>query len=261
MDIFQIQRNIADVNPEVIFEISGFPITNSFLMTILILVVLALFAVWIKQRFSVMPNFFQSGIEIAYEAMVNLVDDITGDVRKSSFIFPLIGSLFVYIFVANVIGFVPGVTSFTFDGTPLFRIATTDFNTTFGLALALMILFQFMAMKEWGFFAYVSKYIQIGKVIRGFKQGVGEGFLAVIEFFVGLLDIISEFAKVISLSMRLFGNIYAGEVLAVIVLGAFAYGLPSVWMALSMLFAVVQAVVFGALAVAYYDMAVAEPNT
>ena len=80
--------------------------------------------------------------------------------------------------------------------------------------------------------------------------------LAIIDFLIGLLDIISEVAKVISLSLRLFGNMYAGEVLAGVVLGAFALIVPTPLVAMSILVAVLQAVVFGSLTAAYYTLAV-----
>jgi F-type H+-transporting ATPase subunit a len=157
---------------------------------------------------------------------------------------------------------IPGVASVTYGGVSFFRSPTSDFNTTLGLALAMVVLIQGYAFKQLGFFGYVGRFIQIGGIIKGFKEGVGAGFMAIINFLIGLLDIVSEAAKVVSLSLRLFGNIYAGEVLAVIILGALAYVLPATWMALNILFALVQAVVFGALVAAYYSIAVAveEPS-
>ena len=80
--------------------------------------------------------------------------------------------------------------------------------------------------------------------------------MAIIDFLIGLLDIISEFAKVISLSLRLFGNMYAGEILASILLGAFALMVPAPWLAMNLLVAVIQAIVFGSLCAAYYTLAV-----
>jgi len=74
---------------------------------------------------------------------------------------------------------------------------------------------------------------------------------------IGLLDIVSEFAKVISLSLRLFGNMYAGDVLAAILLGTLAIAVPAPWLAMNLLVGVLQALVFGALTAAYYSLAVA----
>jgi F-type H+-transporting ATPase subunit a len=179
-----------------------------------------------------------------------------GVVKEESLMFSLVTALFLYIGVANLITIIPGVASVTYEGVSIFRSPTSDFNTTLGLALAMVVLIQLYAFKQFGFWGYVGKFIQLSGIIKGFKQGVGAGFMAIINFLIGLLDIVSEAAKVVSLSLRLFGNIYAGEVLAVIVLGALAYILPATWMALNILFALVQAVVFGALVAAYYSIAV-----
>ena len=80
--------------------------------------------------------------------------------------------------------------------------------------------------------------------------------MGIINFLIGLLDIITEVARVISLSIRLFGNMFAGEMLTVIILGFVAYGLPVVWMSMSLLVGVIQAMVFGSLTAAYYMLAV-----
>lgn len=80
--------------------------------------------------------------------------------------------------------------------------------------------------------------------------------MAIIDFIIGLLDIVSEFAKIISLSLRLFGNMYAGEILATLILGSFAYVIPIAWTSMSLLSGVIQAIVFGSLTTAYYMLAV-----
>jgi F-type H+-transporting ATPase subunit a len=136
------------------------------------------------------------------------------------------------------------------------RTPTSDFNTTFGLAIAMVLLIQFLTIRKHGMIKYLGKYFQFKKVWQGFRKGISAGAVATIEFFVGLLDIVSEFAKIISLSLRLFGNMYAGTVLATILLGALAFILPSLWLGMSLLFAVVQAMVFGSLVAAYYSIAV-----
>ncbi len=136
----------------------------------------------------------------------------------------------------------------------LLRGATTDFNTTFGLALAVVLTIQIVGMREQGVFGYLSHFIQIKQLLRGFRKGVGEGMIALIGFFVGLVEIISEFAKMLSLSLRLFGNLFAHEVLTVILLGAFAFGLPAIWMGMGFLVGAVQSIVFVALVTVYYSL-------
>lgn len=256
MNFFQVHREISPVGPEVITTIGGIPIANSFLLILIIILLFAIFGYYAVRRFKLVPTGMQNVVEMLYESMLNLTSQITVSRKLSERVFPLIGALFVYIGVANVIGLIPGVTSFTYNEVPIFRTPTSDFNTTFGLALAMMILIQIESIRDYGFFGYIGRFIRIKELIVGFKKGVKDGALALVDFFIGLLDIIAEAAKVISLSFRLFGNMFAGEVLAILILGALAYLLPSLWLSLNLLFAVVQAIVFGALVAAYYTLAV-----
>jgi len=140
-------------------------------------------------------------------------------------------------------------------GSQIFRTPTADFNTTFGLAFGSIFIIQLVGIKEWGLFGHIGKFLQFKEVFLGFKKGFSFGSTALISFFVGLLDIIGEIAKVISLSLRLFGNMYAGEVLTIVLFGSLAYLLPSLWLAMGLLSAVVQAMVFGSLVTVYYAMA------
>jgi F-type H+-transporting ATPase subunit a len=102
----------------------------------------------------------------------------------------------------------------------------------------------------------LGKFFKFKEVFLGFKKGFMEGFMAVIDFGIGLLDIVGELAKDVSLSLRLFGNMYAGEVLATLILGAFAFVLPLTWTTMSLLSGTVQALVFGSLVTAYYMLAI-----
>ncbi|MDP2629680.1 MAG: FoF1 ATP synthase subunit a [Candidatus Harrisonbacteria bacterium] len=256
---FQIKGAIPDVAPDVIFTLFGWPISNSALAIFLILISVALFSFLVVRKFKLIPTGkLQHAVEMFYEGMVSLIVQIAGTRKKAEDILPIIASLFVFVGLANLFSFIPGISSVTFGGTPVFRTPTSDFNTTFSMALAMIVFIQFAAIRRSGLFQYFGRFFQFKKVFLGFKKSVGEGFLALIEFFVGLLDIISELAKILSLSLRLFGNIYAGEVLLVVMFAGLAFLLPSVWMSLSLFFGLIQAVVFGALAAAYYASAIEE---
>jgi F-type H+-transporting ATPase subunit a len=256
MEYLRIKNDIASINPETIFTIYGYPVANSTLMIFLIMGIIIVAAFLLKRRLSLAPGTFQNVLETVYETMLALVTQITRSKERAAEIFPLIGTLFVYIAVANFLGLIPGVSSVTYYGKQVFRTATSDFNTTFGLALAMVLLIQLASIREWGFFTYLGRFVQVGPVIRGFREGIRQGAMAVINFFIGLLDIVSEVAKVVSLSLRLFGNMYAGEVLMTVIFGGIAYVVPAMWLAMSMLTAIVQTVVFGSLVAAFYVVAV-----
>ncbi|MBU3896291.1 F0F1 ATP synthase subunit A, partial [Patescibacteria group bacterium] len=127
---------------------------------------------------------------------------------------------------------------------------------TLSLAAAMILLVQASSIKKWGMLKHLSNYFKFYEVINGFKKGISSGFMGIIHFLIGLLDIVSEIARIISLSVRLFGNMFAGEMLAVILLGFFAFVLPVAWMTMNLLTGFIQAMVFGSLTAAYYSLAV-----
>ncbi|MGB0757255.1 MAG: F0F1 ATP synthase subunit A [Patescibacteria group bacterium] len=257
---FQVPGTIPEIQPDTLFMIGNFPVTNALLMINLMTVVLVIFLIWFNRNLSIKPGKAQAVVEIFLEGILNLIDQITGKREVSEKIFPMIATLFIFVGVSNLIGLIPGFTSITVGDMPLFRTPTTDFNTTFALALAMMILVQLQSLIDWGIFGYIGRFIKVKEIITGFKEGFGAGAIAIIDFLIGLLDIISEIAKVVSLSVRLFGNIYAGEILMVIILGGLAYGLPAVWLGMNIFTGVIQALVFGALVAAYYGTAIKQES-
>jgi F-type H+-transporting ATPase subunit a len=255
MDFLSIKSEIPGVAPEKLFEIWGWPVSNSFLESVLILVIFVALGLYIKFTFKQKASKPQAFIEVFYEWLVGLISQITGDKERAKTVLPLVSSIFLFIALSNIIGIIPGLSSFTYDGASMFRTPTTDFNTTFGLALGMIVIINIMSLYDYGFFGFVGKYIQLGEVWKGFRGGLKSGLFSLVSFGIGLLDIISEFAKIVSLSLRLFGNVYTGEVLIVVIFGALAYVAPGLWSVVSVFFGLVQAVVFSALVTAYYSQA------
>lgn len=256
--MFRIDREITSIHPDTILSIGGFKITNTTLLSFLILIILGYFSFVTVRKFRLRPNKTQTFIEMIVEAMLGLISQITGNIKNAQYIFPLVATIFVYLAISNLIGMIPGLTSITFAGASIFRSPTTDFNTTFGLAVGCVVVLNILSAKDWGVIGHIGKFFKFKEIIHGFKKGISDGLMAIIDFAIGLLDIVGEIAKVISLSLRLFGNMYAGEVLAALMLGAFAYFVPIAWSAMSLLSGIVQAIVFGALVTSYYMLALKE---
>ena len=155
---------------------------------------------------------------------------------------------------------IPGTGSigFTHAGEfiPLLRPATSDLNLTLGMAVFAVVLSHFFGIIAIGFFKYANKFIKLGDLWHGIKSGKFINiFVAVIEFFVGLLEIISEVAKMVSLSLRLFGNIFAGEVLLTVIGSLIAFFVPLPFLGLELLVGIVQAMVFALLTLVYLSIA------
>ncbi|MCC7470034.1 MAG: F0F1 ATP synthase subunit A, partial [Bacteroidetes bacterium] len=164
-------------------------------------------------------------------------------------------SIFIFIGVSNYLGMIPGLSSVTFDGKSLFRTATADFNTTFAISLGAIVILQFISIKDFGFWGYVGKYIPVKQLKKDIKMGGLSPIYVFVTILIACLDIVGEFAKVISVSLRLFGNLYAGDVLTTILIGIFAFVLPSFWVAFGLLGSLIQTIVFGSLITVYYMQA------
>jgi len=257
---FQVQTAQPEVQPELLFSIGKLMITNAMLMGVLVTVLLCVVIILLRKNLKPVPSKFQTIVEMMATGFLSLIDQITGNRKVSEQILPLIGALFLFLGISNLIGLIPGLTSLTYNGVGLFRTPTNDFNMTFSIALAIVIIIQGASIKAWGFFGHLGKFFKFKDVYLGFKQGFAPGLLSIVDFLIGLLDIVSELAKVVSLSLRLFGNMFAGDMLAAILLGAFAFIVPAPWLAMNILVGVLQAMVFGALATAYYNLAIEIPE-
>ncbi len=253
---FQVPGEQLTIQPEKVFNIGNLIITNAMLLGVVVTILYLFISLYISAKNSLKPSKFQTLIEIAVESFIGLLEQITNNRKTAEKLLPLIGTLFLFIGISNIIALLPGLTSLTYDGVALFRTPTNDFNMTFSIALAMVILTNIASIKAFGIIGHLGKFFKFKDVYLGFKEGVGAGFLAIIDFLIGLLDIISEVAKVVSLSLRLFGNMFAGEVLAAILLGAFAFVIPAPWVAMNILVGLLQAMVFGALTAAYYGLAI-----
>lgn len=255
--LFRVHEEVPTIAAPTLGDVGPFTVATSSITILLITILLISLCVAVS-RAKLIPGKFQSLIEVLYEKIADFITSIVGTKEKARVVIPYVGALMVYLLVANLLPMMPGISGFYVivngEHVPLFRGATTDFNTTFGLAMAVVITMQIVGMKEQGVLGYLSHFIQIKQVVKGFRKGVGEGSVAIIGFLVGLIEIISELAKMLSLSLRLFGNLFAHEVLTVILLGAFAYGVPAIWMGMGVLVGVVQSIVFVALVTVYYSL-------
>lgn len=248
------ERALTPIQPEIVFEVFGFGIANSTLMIMFIALLFLAIGIFAVPKFKLIPGTFQSILEMVYESILGLVQQITGSREHAEKIFPIIATILVYFALANVIAIVPGLTDITYKGTAIFRTPTSDFNTALGVSLASVIALNYVSFKEYGFLGYLNNFFNVKGVIAGFKKGLMDGFVGLIEFFVGLLDIIGELAKIVSLSFRLFGNVYAGQVLAIIIMGAVAYALPVLWTVMSGFTGLLQGMVFASLVAVYYTL-------
>lgn len=254
---------------EPIFYISNFPVTNTVINSTLTMLGFVIFAFFVNRavkRYGSnkapegLLNFFEGLLEQLYKYF----DSVTHDRKKTIAFLPLVGTLFLFILVSNWIGLLPGIGSIgrylMHEGhvtlVPMFRPASTDLNLTIAMAVTAVVTSHFLGIAAIGFFKYANKFIKLGDIYHAFKSlKPMEIMTALIEFFVGLLEIVSEVAKLLSLSLRLFGNVFAGEVLLTVLAGILPFILPLPFITLEIIVGVVQATVFSMLTLVYLTIA------
>jgi len=242
---------------EKIFSIGPLAITNSMINTYVVIALLFLVAFTVGSNVKKIPGRFQSLIELVIESIYNLVESIAShNARK---IFPFVVTFFIFILCSNWLGLLPGVgtigikekteeTSIVSEDKnieevvnpttekaaetekflPLFRAATADLNTTLALAIIAMIAVQVYGFKSLGI-SYSKKFLNFSNPIM---------------VFVGILELISEFSKVISFGFRLYGNIFAGEVLMAVMAFLIPVLAPTPFYFLEIFVGFIQALVF-----------------
>ena len=284
----------VSISAETLFQIGPLAVTNSIHVSLIVTFLLITFSLVVYRDLKNKKiSKIRVLAELLYETIFNFVNSITGDDRKTKFFTPFFLSFFLFILLNNWLGLVPGVGSITITKTeqhiqevqasentnklaaeeaaffdsehqeeivleekmesqteheetngtqhqvPLHRAGTADLNTTIALALISVALTQIFGVKYLGL-SYFKKFFNFGNPI---------------QFFVGILEIISEFAKVISFAFRLFGNIFAGEVLLAVIGFIVPVIFPIPFYGLEIFVGLIQALVFSILSVVFFNMA------
>lgn len=228
--------------PGVLFNIGSFPVTNTLVTTLVVDAIIIALVVAFNVSKSLYPKGIQNILEMVYEYFYDSTKEVSDKVKV---IYPWVLTFFLFIVIANLLGQFPGFESIRFKlngDIPLFRTATSDLNTTLALAVISIFMCHYYSIKYTGIKNYINRFIT-------FK-------MFPVFMFVGLLEFIGEFTKVISLSCRLFGNLFAGENVMSIVSSMCAFGLPIPLMILELMVAVIQAIVFAMLTMAFMSIMV-----
>lgn len=277
---------MASFSPDVITNLGSLPITNTLLHTLVVDAVLITGAIYISKNLTKIPKGFQSITEPIIEAMYSLTESIASSKKAAERIFPYVMTFFLFILTANFTGLLPGVGTIGFykQGAahskivnkthaaepahetpvneartekpsdthateqksssehtqqatlvPLLRGATSDINVTLSLALISVIATHMLSIQLTGIRDYLSRYFSFNPV----------------NLYVGLLELVAEVTKVISLSFRLFGNIFAGEVALHTISNLVAFIAPLPFLLLESIVSIVQALVFSVLTLVF----------
>ena len=251
---------------EPIVAVGGFTITNSLVMTWAVVLIVVAISIAIKFSLKMIPKGIQNIFEMVIEGAMSISDSVTGSRKKTLLFFPVVFALFIFILLNNWLGLIPGIGIIGYtelqDGhtafIPFLRGGTADLNTTLALALFAVVASHVIGIVMIGAWNHLNKFINIKALLEIPKKMKEDPTVIVvnpIKVFVGFIEIIGEVAKVASLSFRLYGNIFAGEVLLAAMAAIFAFLLPLPFMFLEVLVGIIQALVFAMLTLVYFSMA------
>jgi len=249
---------------EPITHFGDFTITNALLTSWVVVAIIAILALALRAKLKEVPSKFQNIFEVILEAGLDLCDQVTGNRKISLQVFPMAICAFFFILINNWLGILPlggfGLIETTDHGPafiPFLRGGTADINTTLALAVMAVLganLFGALTIGVWKTF---NKYVNLkalGGIFTKVRKEPTVVIVAPITFFVGLIEIVGEFAKIASLSFRLFGNVFAGEVLLASMAAIFAYAVPIPFLFLEIMVGVIQALIFSILLVVYFTI-------
>ena len=256
----------APLFAEPIFHLGSFPITNSLVMSWITVAILVTFFIKAGRKAKKVPKGVQNIFEMILDEAIKLADSITGNRKKTERFLPIVFSLFLFVLVNNWIGLFPGVGTIGFNEVeaghitfvPFLRGGSADLNMTLAISLFAVLMSHIFGIIAVGVWHYFNKFVNFKAAFEITKKARKEPTLLMInpiKIFVGLIEIVGEIAKVVSLSLRLFGNIFAGEVLLGSMMALFAYFLPLPFMFLEIIVGIVQAMVFAILTLAFMSIA------
>ncbi len=235
---------------EKIGEVFGFPLTNTMLMSWLVTGVLVVGATLFRKQVLMIPGRVQGAVEVVLGGLHSFMADMLHSKEKATKYFGFVATVFIFIVLNNWFGILPilgtvGINEPTEHGTifvPLFRSAMSDLNFTLLMAIMAVVMIQVFGVMALGVVKYAGKFF-----VNPFKDPIGS--------FIGFLELFSEVAKMISFSFRLFGNIFAGEVLLLIVSFLAPYGAPLPFLGLELFVGLVQGLVFAILTLVFIQIA------
>lgn len=238
---------------ETIFSLGSFEVRNTLITALLTLILLLMVGLLLRRKkYALIPTGIQNLVEVVIEGLFKFFSGIVGDEKKTKKFFSIVATIFIYVLVSNWMGLFPGFGSIglkeVHEGqevlVPILRSTYADVNMTFALALISVTACQIFGVAMLGLRGYGGKFF-----VNPLKNPIGT--------FVGFLELISEFAKMISFSFRLFGNIFAGEVLLLVMSFLVPFIAPLPFYGLEIFVGFIQALVFAFLTLIFLKMATA----
>ena len=228
----------------------GIPITNTVVMSFAVILLIGCIVFFVRRSLSVVPGRVQVVFEMLFTGVLDYMAEPLENEKLARKRFPVLVTIFLFVLIANLVEFVPGVGSIGLlhgegEATPILRSMNTDLNMTLALAFVAVFTVEVFGIMTLGALRYGKKFVNLSSAMG---------------FFVGIIEIFSEAARLVSFSFRLFGNIFAGEVIILVIQHFVPMVLPVPMMAFEIFVGFVQAAIFALLTLFFVKIAVAEAH-
>jgi F-type H+-transporting ATPase subunit a len=233
-----------NLQSQYIASLFGLSLTNTFLTSLLVTLLLVVLSICFYLQTRYYPNrknFLFTGMRVLLLKALQFSDGVTQDRVLSKKIMPLVATFFLFIVTANMLTLVPGFLGSFFIQTPagnlpLLRSPNSDLTTTLALAVCAVVGIQFFSLQTLGARKYIGRFFSLASPTN---------------FFLGFFELLSEAIKILSFSFRLFGNLFAGEVLLLVAAFLTPYVIPLPFMLLEVFVGVIQAFIFAILTLSF----------
>lgn len=236
---------------EKLFHVGPFAVTNAQILgligTALVVWALVVTVCAIKKN---KMNRFTHAVLWLYENLYDTTVEVIGDKQVARKVLPLAVTVMLFFMVNNWLGLLPVVGPITYDHQPLFRGVAADLNMTIAVALISIITAQIWAIRKRGFMGSAARYF-------------GNPFKDPLHVFIGFLEFIAEFSRTVALAFRMFGNVFGGEVLLIVIAYLTSHASPvalPLFYGLELFVGAVQAYVFFMLTIVFVSLAMPDPN-
>ncbi|HMQ52768.1 MAG TPA: F0F1 ATP synthase subunit A [Anaerolineae bacterium] len=288
-----VEKPPTSLSAETLLHLGPFNLTNAVLTAWISTILIAIFCIMATSNMQLRPGGLQNFLEFVVEGIYNLTENVAGP-RDAVKFFAIPATIFIFVLVSNFFGLLVGIplvnlgvcegghaeeVAAEVEGeppaegevheeaaggfstcaigqhiVPFFRAPAADLNFTLSLALITQIAAQFFGISALGVGGYLSKFFITEGITKA--KSAGEFAMGVIEFLVGLIELLSEFVKVVAYTFRLFGNIFAGEVMLVVIMFLVPLVVVMPLIGFEIFVNFIQAFVFFILSVAFYTIAV-----
>lgn len=262
-EFLQVTKPHVLLPAEGIIHLSFFTITNTLLASWLTIIVLAAGFYFCTRKMKLIPGRAQAFAEFVVESLLNFIEGAAGK-KNARILFPIVATIFLYVITNAYLALVPifgtiGLKEGEHAIVPILRAANTDINLPLSIAIISFIAVEYWGFKTIGVLHYINSFFNFGQIRDGFsslfkgkiKSAISGIFLGFINLFVGCLEVLSHFIRIVSFTFRLFGNMTAGEILLLVISFLVPFVVSVLFYGLELLIGFIQALIFAGLTLVF----------